>query len=179
MKKEKRKKDRFRNIPPSCWPSLLPIPSLWFPMFSWIPNTFSSYCGCFPQFGSSYDGISASVCFDLIFTASVHGEPREWWRSSADSNPLLNYVDPWPWFASPTWWSYFGIVHPPGSQNDSNLYDRSHHIYQEAQLPLFFPTWWTLDLGKDTGWYWNLETSGNIFGKHAPHKGSCHLAHHC
>ena len=38
-KKGKRKKDRSRNIPPSCWPSLLPIPSLWFPMFSRIPNT--------------------------------------------------------------------------------------------------------------------------------------------
>ena len=36
----KRKKDRSRNIPPSCWPSLLPIPFLWFPMFSRIPNIF-------------------------------------------------------------------------------------------------------------------------------------------
>ena len=51
LQKETRKKDRSRNIPPSCWQSLLPIPSLWFPMFSRIPNTFSSYCGCFPQFG--------------------------------------------------------------------------------------------------------------------------------
>ena len=51
LQKEKRTKDRSRNIPPSCWPSLLPIPSLCFPWFSRIPNTISPYCGCFPQFG--------------------------------------------------------------------------------------------------------------------------------
>jgi hypothetical protein len=31
----------------------------------------------FSSIWTSFDGISASVCFDLIFTASVHGEPRD------------------------------------------------------------------------------------------------------
>ena len=113
-----------------------------------------------------------------LFIPLSHGAPHGWWPTSDASNTRFDVLDQYHWTFFTIWWSNLGIVYSPCGQNGSDFYHGSHYFHQEDQLPFYFTTWWTLDLGEDRRWQRNLEAGGNIFGKHAPHAWQGDTTHH-
>ena len=91
----KGKRTACGNIEPFCWSSLLPISSCWFPVFSRVHETTSTFgCCSYLKLDLNWQ-ISASVCLDLIFIVSIHGDPHDWWRPSDDPSTFFDDPNRW------------------------------------------------------------------------------------